>query len=270
MNSKYQRLQEKIQLLSKQSQDPIESLELIDSEEKIQSHRLKQKGFQVHSFSSNIPIPHYAKLEIRLKSLEDLFESSMENIEMKHKTLEEYITKLKAIIDSNAIEDEGAKAERINELCALENSLQLKLTDESNGVDSYIENTIRKTEAKMVQIDTSLAKDNEVNRNECTLILDNAKKDIEALASKLDELKNEQTRTNEQITQDIADRLNEAHNIMKNNENESMMVLNSQFDKMKQIGYSAKERNQEEARKREEFRENIIKVLNETEDSLNK
>lgn len=261
MNAKYYRLQEKIQMVSNQNKNPTETEDQFSS---IESSK------KLYSFKATLPIPHFAKLEIRLKSLEDLFESSMENIEMKHEALQEYISKIKATIDSSEIVYDKDRDEQINQIYSSENSLMIQVADESNAMDAYIENALRKTETIIIQIDNKMNQDTEIERKECELVLDNGNKDIEGISTKLDELNQEQKMANDQLTKEISDRFNEINERIKCNEKNNIIFYNNQSDKMKQIRSFANQINQDEGLKRDEFKNNIIKVLNETEESLNK
>jgi hypothetical protein len=207
--------------------------------------------------------------EIKYNDLKLLYENSIKTLELKYKTLKEHLNKLNEIFEENCNKDEEITNEMIDNIHSLETIFADKLREDDYNLENNINNVTSISKGNIIQIDNNIINLNEEIKEYIKDNISLYSKDIDAIKSKLNLEKNEYNRTINELKDEISEHLTEINNNDNNNKNEDELLINNQYDKMKNLIINTENFCADERRKRDDFKMSINAMMNETIMNLN-
>lgn len=208
------------------------------------------------------------KLELKLDSMEDLYNSSIENLDSKYQILREHINKLKKSAEEERDNKDDIKQIYQNELKQIESNIKSTLVDEREYMKIYSENLYNKIENMILNISKSSIKDNEDIKNSISLLKDHIQIDLPALKAKSDNVNEESNKNLDQIINNMNDEFNKINDILKINTKQNEDNENNINSSLRGIMMKVKEEFETEKNHLIKFEDSIIKLLSETADQL--
>ena len=157
----------------------------------------------------------------------------------------------------------------IDKIHSLETIFADKLREDDYNLENNINNVTSISKGNIIQIDNNIINLNEEIKEYIKDNISLYSKDIDAIKSKLNLEKNEYNRTINELKDEISEHLTEINNNDNNNKKEDELLINNQYDKMKNLIINTENFCADERRKRDDFKMSINAMMNETIMNLN-
>ena len=144
-----------------------------------------------------------------------------------------------------------------------------KLREDDYNLENNVNNVISISKGNIIQVENNLIHLNEEIKENIKDNISLYSKDIDAIKSKLNLEKNEYNRTINELKDEISEHLTEINNNDNNNKKEDELLINNQYDKMKNLIINTENFCADERRKRDDFKMSINAMMNETIMNLN-
>lgn len=207
--------------------------------------------------------------EIKYNDIKSLYENSVKTLELKYKTLKDHLNKLNEILEDNCNKDEEITNEMIDKIHSFEIIFADKLREDDYNLENNVNNVISISKGNIIQVENNLIHLNEEIKENIKDNISLYSKDIDAIKSNLNLKKNDFNRTINELKNEISENLTQINNNNDKNKKDDELVINNQYDKMKNLIINTESICSDERKKRDDFKMSINAMMNETISNLN-
>ena len=207
--------------------------------------------------------------EIKYNDIKSLYENSVKTLELKYKTLKDHLNKLNEILEDNCNKDEEITNEMIDKIHSFEIIFADKLREDDYNLENNINNVTSISKGNIIQVENNLIHLNEEIKENIKDNISLYSKDIDAIKSNLNLKKNDFNRTINELKNEISENLTQINNNNDKNKKDDELVINNQYDKMKNLIINTESICSDERKKRDDFKMSINAMMNETINNLN-
>ena len=209
------------------------------------------------------------KLENRVKELKDVYKSSMNTLEMKYEALKTHINKLKEYIDGNSLVDDTNTKEAIENILQLEKKINAELEEDSSKLFSECTNLKMKYQKDFLlktKDNTSFAND------KVTLVTSYIKEgdsDYPVVRKKFDTVEKENKNNFVSLKKNIGENFTLIHKDIDQSDQLTNKFFETGYAMLNDIAKQSDYGWVDEKKKREDFKINVMAVMNEAVNTLN-
>jgi hypothetical protein len=231
--------------------------------------KLSEKIAQISTKSRDQP-NKASQLDMKVGNLEEIYKTSVDTFEMKFTTLKEHINKLKGTLDDEKNSKDDLKKIYMNELRDIESRFKFQIEEQRDHMKIHVENIFKKIESTILSVEKNTKIKNDEIKKNILKLREIIETDMPESKVKLQNENLEREKTFDNLVQDMNFEFNRINEIICEENKKSDEGFEGFSNSIGKVMVKVREEFIEEKKQRENFEENIFKLLKDTNENLSK